>query len=123
MSCPAHCCREIELPLLFLIFPEKMSPEDRKLLVVHGLDDLTVGELRAGATYERAQDTVVRFKHVCLQLTAENRCALYGTPERPQACGTFDCATRTDCTNPPAGSVASPVTVVRTPGRSPGRVK
>lgn len=87
------CCTDLEITLIDLLFPERMSAQGRHFVNVHGLSAMTLEELQANAI-DRG-DGMVRIAHVCDQLKANGECGIY--ERRPLICREFDCKTRTDC--------------------------
>lgn len=87
------CCTDMEIDLLDLLFPGRMSPEGQEFVEAHGLELATLRQLQRNATY--ISDTRVKLYHKCQQLTRAGRCRIY--EHRPQLCRAFDCALRHDC--------------------------
>jgi Fe-S-cluster containining protein len=87
------CCTDLDIALADLVFPERMSPEGRDFFRVHGLDRVTLGELRRWAL--DLGNGMVKIFHRCDQLGDDGRCEIY--EGRPRICREFDCRTRSDC--------------------------
>lgn len=70
-KCKAWCCKGF-----FVDFA--VPREQKRYMELHG--------------YEVENGKVQLFVHArCKALTNENKCSLFGTPERPEICNTFDC--------------------------------
>ncbi len=82
-----RCCEDLDIKLEDLIFPERMSPEGLAFCEVHGLWDVSLGELQDGAM--DLGDGRVKLQHLCRQLMTDGRCAIYET--RPTICREFRC--------------------------------
>lgn len=87
------CCTDINFIYPKLLFPEYQSEEEKDFLEVHGVNNMTLKELRAGATDVSAM--VVNIKHRCNQLGDNGLCKIY--ENRPQICRSFQCHVREDC--------------------------
>lgn len=87
------CCHEIRLQALSLLFPERHDPQGLEFVSAHGLESLTLAELRASMEYIAKGE--VRIIHRCQHLRDDGRCGIYA--QRPAICRAFDCATRFDC--------------------------
>lgn len=92
-----RCCTDFEIDPIDLLFPQRMGPEGRAFVEAHGVDKLTLPQIRKmleGAP--RNDKGWFRVEHRCNQLNDDGTCKIYET--RPQICRTFSCATRSDCT-------------------------
>lgn len=87
------CCLDMEIKVIDLLFPSRMSPEGQEFVAAHGLENMTLEQIRA-ASYE-VGDGVIRLTHRCQKLDDNGRCTIYKS--RPAICRTFDCALRHDC--------------------------
>lgn len=87
------CCTDINFIYPKLFFPEYQTPEEHEFLEVHGVNNMTLKELRAGA--EDVSSLVVNIKHRCNQLGDDGLCKIY--ENRPEICRGFQCHVREDC--------------------------
>lgn len=93
MSNLPACCMDFDIQIEELFFPEKLSEGGREFLRVHGVDRITLSELRRSMTYLGAG--IVKIKHRCAMLMDDGSCSIY--LNRPIICREFDCRRRTDC--------------------------
>ena len=87
------CCTDMDILLVDLLFPERMSPEGHEFVVAHGLAHAKLNELRENAI--DLGDGMVKIFHRCDQLGDDGQCRIY--ENRPRICQRFDCKTRFDC--------------------------
>lgn len=97
------CCTDLELSVDELLFPEQLDAQGRYFLNVHGLDQMTLGELQASMVV--SGERRVRIAHRCAKLTDEGCCSIY--ERRPLVCRMFDCKTRSDCACNGSGSLCN----------------
>jgi Fe-S-cluster containining protein len=91
------CCTDFDIRADHLIFPERMNAEGQAFVETHGIDLVSLLELRAGAEDAGEMDGVplIKIKHRCQHLLDDGSCDIYA--ERPAICRKFDCRTRKDC--------------------------
>lgn len=87
------CCMDFDIELLHLLFPDLLPPDGREFVDAHGIWNVKLKDLMAGAV--DMGEGVVKIKHRCKQLANDGRCKIYAS--RPRICRNFDCATRNDC--------------------------
>lgn len=88
------CCTDMDIDMLHLFFPERMSPEGRAFVEAHGISKVPLAELARLAVYQGKR--IVKIRHVCDQLDlTTGLCKIY--ENRPLICRQFDCSTRHDC--------------------------
>jgi Fe-S-cluster containining protein len=87
------CCMDMDIDLIDLVFPERMSIEGQEFVKAHGLDDKNIRELFSGAI--DLGNGRVKIFHRCLQLADDGLCKIYSS--RPKICKEFDCSKRSDC--------------------------
>lgn len=84
---------DFTIDALDLLFPARMSPRGLAFVTVHGIDHLSLSELRPMLEYLSLGSIKVR--HRCQHLLDDGRCAIYS--QRPEVCRQFPCASRHDC--------------------------
>lgn len=87
------CCLDMEIKIIDLLFPERMSPEGLEFVKVHGLGAMTLAQIQESAL--GLGDGLVKLYHRCEQLDDAGLCKIYNT--RPVLCRVFECSTRSDC--------------------------
>ena len=87
------CCMDMDIELIHLAFPERMSVDGQEFIMAHGLNDEAIGGLSANAI--DLGDGKIKIFHRCKQLQDDGSCGIYAS--RPKICKEFDCSTRTDC--------------------------
>lgn len=87
------CCMDMDIALIDLLFPERMSADGQEFCKVHGIGHEQLNTLRSNAI--DLGNGMVKIKHRCARLADDGSCNIY--PVRPAICRRFDCATRTDC--------------------------
>lgn len=70
----AACCKF----LLLQVNPAYMEPDRRKWIELHGI-----------RLHERDGGIWAVINAACSQLTDDNKCGIFGQPERPQTCADF----------------------------------
>ena len=95
------CCLDLDIALIDLLFPDRLTADGREFYDAHGIDSSTFRKLRKDAV--DIGNGMVKIKHRCNQLTDNGRCQIYD--KRPQICRDFDCNTRVDCTCKGSGKI------------------
>ena len=88
-----RCCLDMDIQLIDLVFPARMPRAGQEFVEAHGMSQVTLEELQAGAL--SLGDGVVRIKHRCQHLADDGSCRIY--ERRPMLCREFDCSKRNDC--------------------------
>jgi len=84
----------MDIDLLDLAMPERLTPEGREFVEAHGIFQVPVGELMRLAVYQGKR--IVKIRHVCQKLDIQTgKCTIYES--RPKICRDFDCSRRHDC--------------------------
>lgn len=91
------CCMDLEIALEHLAFPFRLGAEGMEFIRAHGILDVPLGDLMAGAEDKGDKDgrATVRIYHRCQHLQDNGACDIYA--RRPKICRDFDCSKRQDC--------------------------
>jgi Fe-S-cluster containining protein len=83
------CCMGFDTDLYQydLIFPDRMSPDWRKFLEVHGIYNEKLGDLIKGAV--DLGEGKVHISHRCPKLADDGKCTIY--EHRPKICRDYVC--------------------------------
>jgi Fe-S-cluster containining protein len=84
---------DMDIALIDLVFPERMSDDGREFCEVHGINNETIESLFLNAI--DLNNGFVKIFHRCNKLQDDGQCSIYLT--RPKICRDFDCSKRTDC--------------------------
>lgn len=97
------CCTDMDIDLLDLVFPERLSEAGAEFIYAHGISMLTLNEIWHNSTY--LGDGKIKLRHRCQMLGSDGQCRIYLT--RPTICRQFDCKLRSDCGYQGCGAVNS----------------
>lgn len=91
MSSPCYkCCTDMDIDLLDLLFPSRMSADGQEFVLAHGLEDARLADLQTGAIL--MTNGKVKIQHRCQQLDETGLCRIY--ENRPVICRNYVCANR-----------------------------
>ena len=90
MNSPA-CCQDMDIQVMDLLFPERMSLEGQEFVKAHGVLDVPLSSL----PMLDMGDGMVKIFHRCQHLQEDGKCAIYA--RRPVICRDYECSRRPDC--------------------------